>query len=196
MAKEQKRVNWDKLISGIQGQHKDVVKTLEKKVEVAKQVAEQGAEPGQTPSEAPVEATTEKEVQKGKADEKETPPKEQPDKPDEKPEEKPEEKPKEEPKEEPKQPPEQPPKDEMTPMLPQAEQVSKDMSNVGKLKTQPPAPPKQGDSKLNVHPSKNGMCVCPICGHMHPKGGAHVPSPSAVADAGAGQQGSSGGKLT
>lgn len=52
-----------------------------------------------------------------------------------------------------------------------------------------PAP--GGDTKLQMSPSKNGMCVCPICGHVHPRGGAHVSSPTPEAD----QQGN-GEKLT
>lgn len=59
------------------------------------------------------------------------------------------------------------------------EAVGKVMSRVGKLKIEPPEPPKaQPAAKLNVTPSRNGMCVCPICGHMHPRGGTHVPTPS------------------
>lgn len=54
------------------------------------------------------------------------------------------------------------------------EQVGKDVSKVKKQ----PEVPKPKDSKLNVSPSKNGMCTCPICGHVHPKGAPHTPSPA------------------
>lgn len=214
MAKEQKKVNWDKLISGIQGQQK-VAPVPEKKVAPEKpgeptkaQTAEKVEAPPQEPrSETPPQSEDKKEEpQKGekpKEEPKDEKPKEEnpkdqkseKEKPreSEKPSESEKEKPKETEKPAEKPPMEKPPKDELSPMVPGIAKIGKDMSKVGKDKQ--PIPPK-ADTKLNVQPSKNGMHTCPICGYVHPKGGPHghqqlqkqPPAPSADAQG--------GGKLT
>lgn len=153
IAKEQKKVNWDKLISGIQGQQK-VAQVPEKKV-----VPEKPGESTKVGSVEKVEAPPQEprsETPPQSEDKKEEPQKGEKPKETEKPAEKP--------------PMEKPPKDELSPMVPGIAKIGKDMSKVGKGKQ--PIQPK-ADTKLNVQPSKNGMCTCPICGHVHPKGGAH-----------------------
>lgn len=49
IAKGQKKVNWDKLISGIQGHQRKVVQTIVKKTEVSKQQSPQPSEPAEEP---------------------------------------------------------------------------------------------------------------------------------------------------
>ena len=179
IAKEQKKVNWDKLISE--------KKVSPDKSEDAKAKAPEKAE---TPPVEPKKETT-------KDDKKEEPKKEEPKKEEAKPKEEPKdekpkdqtsekEKPREAEKPAEKPPMEKPPKDELGPMVPQVQKVGQDVSKVGKLKLQPPAQPKASEgSKLNVKPSKNGMHRCPICGYLHSPGGPHgqgasqMPAPTA-----------------
>ena len=148
MSKEQKKVNWDKLISGIQGQQTKLLKQAQ-----AEPIAQPQPQQSQEASDQkPWAVDSEKPQLEGQKPRRE----------------------------------EEPPKDDLSAEAAKMEKVSQDMSKVKQPKLTPP--PANG-SKLNVSPSKNGMCVCPICGHMHPKGGAHVPPPSPDGSNG-------GGKLT
>lgn len=184
IAKEQKKVNWDKLISGIQGQQKQVAQVPEKRVapEKSEDAKAKAPEKVETP---PVEPK--KEEAKSKEEPKDEKPKVQTSE-------------KEKPREAEKHPMEKPPKDELGPMVPQVQKVGQDVSKVGKLKLQPPAQPKASEgSKLNVKPSKNGMHRCPICGYLHSPGGPHGPGASQMPAPTAGQPGSSpseGSKIT
>jgi hypothetical protein len=120
IAKEQKKVDWDKLISGIQGAAKKPIENV--KVVSETKIVEKKIEPEKQAT-APAMESPKKE-EKPKADapsaEKSVPEKPLPE----------------------KAPQEKLPKDELSPVIPSLTQIGNDMSKVGKLKVQPPPKPK------------------------------------------------------
>ena len=202
MSKEQKKVNWDKLISEIKSKTpKREIEQLSTPGTEAEAAQEKKAKPQS--QESPIEKLGEEkgieEEQRNKEDNHEekggankeaigegkTKPKE-----DESKEEGVKAKNEKE-KPTPEKPP-QPPKDELSPLIPSLTKIGTDTAKVGSLKVQQPKSP---GTKLQTKPSKNGMHVCPICGQMHGIGQPHVQQ-SVDANKGAGGGINQGGVLT